>query len=195
MQTNIITWSTIHHFGSLWFEHLEVRKRLFIDVHGWNVPHNDRAEWDQYDTAATAYIITHRSGRVLASSRLLRCDHDSGGWSYMIRDAAKGRLQGIPANLIQAPPTSSDTWEATRFAADPVLPADLRNAALSENARQLIRYAEQQGASSILALMPPAFVRWLRQAGLETKRAGPIVQTGDGQRACVIASSLQPAYS
>jgi len=190
METSVISWSNIHEHGPLWFKHHCLRKQLFVDEMLWDIPHNDRAEWDQYDTASTLYVITHDTGRVLAASRLNRCNHNSGGWSYMIRDAALGKLQDIPSGLIDSAPIGCSTFEATRFTTDPNLDAETRNSALQENATQLARTAVLHGATTLIALMSPAFVRWLRKAGLKANRIGPIVKTGDGNRVCVIGADL-----
>ena len=81
MESVLVRWSTIHRFGDLWYQHHQIRKSLFVDDLGWNVPHNSEAEWDQYDTANTLYVITHAGGRVLASSRLLPGDVTNGAWT------------------------------------------------------------------------------------------------------------------
>jgi len=190
MQTAIITWATIHLHGDLWYQHHMIRKALFVDEMGWNVPHNSTAEWDQYDTPETVYVITHHEGHVLAASRMNPCAIQAPLWSYMIKDAAKGLLDGIPDTILQDPPQDTDTWEATRFTANPSLPHDERNRALSLNAQALAHEAKRRGINRLIALMPPAFIRWLRSEGLPTDRLGPTVKLPDGSRSCVIEMPL-----
>jgi len=181
MQTIICDWSTIHNFGPLWYEHLKVRKRAFVDAQGWNVPHTDEVEWDQYDTPLTTYIITHDLGRVLTASRLLPCSYCGPMHSHMIRDATLGRLASIPADIIDKPATDARSYEATRFTADPDLPRAVRVAALRENALELMRHCDRIGAERVFALMPPGFVAWLRRAGLSARPAGPVTSNGAGE--------------
>lgn len=186
MQTSIIKWNTIHEFGDLWWQHLQLRKQLFVDSKGWQIPHNSLAEWDQYDNANTIYVITHKEGRAIAASRLNPCNFESAGWSYMIRDAVLGRLPGIPADIADLPPTDPDTWEATRFTVDPTLTSEERNAALSQNATALAAAAREIHAKRLIALMPPAYIRWLSSIGLPTHRLGPTRQDAEGDRICVM---------
>lgn len=186
VETRVITWSNIHQNGDLWWQHLQLRKQLFVDHEAWDVPHNELAEWDQYDTANSIYLITHEKGKVVAASRLNPCHFESGGWSYMIKDATDGKLPGIPADILSNAPVQPNTWEATRFTVDPSLPSDERNRFLAANAVALRAEARKRGASNLLALMPPAYVRWLSGNGLPTKRLGPIRLDGTGARICVI---------
>ncbi|MCG7520869.1 acyl-homoserine-lactone synthase [Ruegeria sp. Ofav3-42] len=170
---------------------MKLRKRLFVDQNHWSIPHNTSVEWDQYDNPNTIYAITHNDGKPVAASRINPCNFESGGWSYMIRDAALGRLDGIPEDIIDNPTTRHDVWEATRFTADPDLSSGDRNAALSENAKALATAAKDTGAAKLIALMPPAFTRWLSSAGLPTFRIGPKCFDNEGKRICVMEMPLQ----
>ena len=181
MQTIICDWSSIHLYGPLWFEHLKVRKRAFVDVEGWDVPHTDQVEWDQYDTPLTKYIITHDKGRVLTASRVLPCDYSGPTFSHMIRDATLGRLPNIPPGIIPAASTERTSFEATRFTADPGLPRRTRVDALRKNAVDLIKHCERAGAECVFALMPPGFVAWLRRADLNAHAAGPVTENQKGE--------------
>jgi N-acyl-L-homoserine lactone synthetase len=182
----VVTWKTIHEHGPLWWEHHKLRKRLFVDQKAWDIPHNSEGEWDQYDTPDTAYVITHKNGRPLAASRLNQCNVQHGHWTYMIRDACAGKLPGIPAEIMASPPTDASIWEATRFTVDPDLSPDERNEVLALNAKALADTARAFGASKLIALMPPAFVRWLTSLGLKTVRAGPTCRDGLNNRICVM---------
>ncbi len=190
VETNIINWSSIHKNGDLWWQHLKLRKRLFVDHEAWEVPHNEVAEWDQYDTANSIYVVTHDQGRVLAASRLNPCSFEGGGWSYMIKDAIEGKLPGIPQDILLQTPDRAGTWEATRFTVDPTLSSQDRNTYLAANAQALKLEAKSRGAKELIALMPPAYVRWLTSNGLPTKRLGPTKRDGTGSRICVIGMDL-----
>lgn len=192
LRTSIITWSNSHLHGDLWYQHLCLRKRLFVDSMGWDIPHNGKCEWDQYDTANTIYAITHRHGRVTAASRMNPCNFSTPNSSYMIRDASLGHLPSIPSTIlpVEKAPTDHLTWEATRFTADPDLAPDRRNEALAANAHALANAAHQRGIDRLIALMPPAYIRWLSSIGLKTHRLGPTHKDSTGARCCVMAMPL-----
>lgn len=181
METIVCDWSNIHQHGPIWFEHLKVRKRAFVDEQGWDVPHTDEVEWDQYDTPLTKYVITHEAGRVLAASRVLPCSYAGPSFSYMIRDATLGRLPSIPPGILPDACTSATSFEATRFTVDPDLPRRTRVDALRKNAIDLMTHCERAGANRVFALMPPGFVAWLRRAGLNAHPAGPVTENSKGE--------------
>lgn len=190
MESCVITWKNLHEHGDLWWQHFGIRKQLFVDQKNWEIPHNALAEWDQYDTANTIYVLTHEDGKVIAASRINPCDFAGGGWSYMIRDACLGRLDGIPRDILDTPPTNEDTWEATRFTVDPSLAPEMRNAALATNAKALANAAKSQGINHLIALMPPAYIRWLTRIGLKTERLGPTKFDHNGEKICVMQMSF-----
>lgn len=173
MISTAITWSSIHQNGDLWVQHLKIRKKLFVDCKGWTVPHNTEYEWDQYDTGNTHYVITSDGSAVVAASRINPCDFESGTSSYMIRDAVLGRLPMLPTGMLETPPITRNTWEATRFAVDPTLDRDMKDQALAENAIALANHAGAIGARQLIAMMHPAFSRWLTRIGLKTIPIGP----------------------
>lgn len=190
LNTSIITWETIPQFGDLWWQQLKIRKSLFVDEEGWNIPHTDKVEWDQYDTPRTIYVVTHENGIVRSASRLNPCIQVGPNFSYMIKDACEGKLKGIPSSILSTPPVDDRIWEATRFTVDPRLPNEVRNAYLVENAKALADYARETGISHLLALMSPFFVRWLNSIGLSCRKAGPTTKLPDGKRVCVIEMPL-----
>ncbi|MEX0281334.1 MAG: acyl-homoserine-lactone synthase [Arenibacterium sp.] len=190
MKTSIITWADIHRHGDLWWQHLQLRRALFVNEKGWGVPHNHEAEWDQYDNANTVYVITHSEGQVLAASRLNPCNFESGGWSYMIRDACLGKLPGIPTDILNQTELFSDAWEATRFTVSQKISQDARDTALAENAKALYRAATQIKTPTLLALMRPGFIRWLTDIGLPTERLGPTRKDATGERICVMSMAI-----
>lgn len=181
METIICDWSSIHLHGPIWFEHLKVRKRAFVDGQGWDVHHTNEVEWDQYDTPLTKYVITHDGGRVLTASRVLPCSFSGPNYSNMIRDAALGRLPNIPPGIVATASTETTSFEATRFTADPSLPRRTKVDALRKNAINLIAHCERSGAKRVFALMPPGFVAWLRRADLNAHAVGPITENHKGE--------------
>ena len=190
MKTSYFNFENIHEYGDLWVQHLKIRKSLFVDEKGWNVPHNKHIEWDQYDTGNTIYVISHSDGIVFAASRLNPCDYEAYDRSYMIRDAYLGRLKNFPDLAFNAPPTDSTTFEATRFATNPALSQEIRTQALAHNANALADVAQVFGARRLIALMHPGFARWLSRRGLATKQVSPIVKDFDGSKVCVLQMDL-----
>ena len=192
MKTAIITWSTIHNHGDLWWQSLELRKKQFVDGQGWDIPHSDTAEWDQYDTPLTVYCITHDQNRVLASSRLIPCNiTPHNGWSYMLHDSVLGKLAGIPAQVTTLPIEDEHAWEATRFCVDPDLEIDVKNQALKFNAVALHKLALDLGASKLFSIMHPGFIRWLKSAGLPAQRLSKTVVTENGDKVCAIVMPIR----
>ncbi|WP_330447732.1 hypothetical protein FLP41_01715 (plasmid) [Paracoccus marcusii] len=78
----------------------------WIAWHGLH--HAEGIEFEQYDTFDTVYVIAHRDGRAIGGARLKRTDCSFGGgkvvYSYMIRDAHRGLLPGMPTNLCRDEP-------------------------------------------------------------------------------------------
>ena len=46
--------SELHKHGSAFFDFLALRKKVFVDDLGWDVPHDDTLEMDQYDNRGQA---------------------------------------------------------------------------------------------------------------------------------------------
>jgi N-acyl-L-homoserine lactone synthetase len=86
----------------------EARKRVFVDLLGWDLPVlADRFEIDQYDDAHARYLILADGDQNhLASARLLPTTRPH------ILDTLFAELCDAP------PPTGPDTWEITRFCLD-----------------------------------------------------------------------------
>lgn len=190
MKTAILNFENIHQHGDLWLQHLKLRKSLFVDEKGWQVPHNTIIEWDQYDTGNTQYIISHIEGQVVAASRLNPCSFEACERSYMIRDAQLGRLEGFPKLQFDNPPTNCDVFEATRFTVNPSLQQTQRTQALEHNAQALAVTARNLGASKLIALMHPGFAGWLSRLGLPTSHVSPPVRDKDGSKICVLQMEL-----
>lgn len=177
MQVHIMDWSTMHTYGDLWYRHLNLRKKVFIDGLGWDVPHSSRAEWDQYDTDFTTYFVVTDNSECVASARVMPTDCPL---SYMILDAQEGKLAGIPPNIISKAPRSREVWEATRFAISPGAddPGELQKTLVTA----MIAWADSNHIRQLIALMPLAVYRGFRgYAVIETEPAVVI----DGRKSAV----------
>lgn len=186
METATITWSSIHHYGGLWFDHLRLRKSLFVDREGWDVPHDKESEWDQYDSPEATYLVTHQGGRALAALRILSCAVAQPMHSYMIRDAALGLSPNIPPAVMATPSTRAQDYEITRLVVDPHLNRAARARAMAVLSRDAMHHLEERGARRVFALTSPGFIGWFRRMGVAAHQAGPVVVNDLGERFCVL---------
>lgn len=184
IETKVVQFSAFQLPKSQWTaeQHLlqdfmQLRRQVFADGKGWRVWLACTSDLDQYDQLDAYYIIAFEpgTGKVLAGCRLLRCDrggatpghHDM---TYMVRDAVRGVLPGLPLDLCyEDPPCDAGIWELTRFAS---------NGAPGSGAQVLARVGEflvQQQARGFIFLSPPAVSRLAKPAGFTNVRAlGPL---------------------
>jgi len=162
---------------------LKLRKQIFVDHLGWNIPHSAVFEAEQYDRADSVYVVVHDGSSVLAGARLLNTtspDPD-GRFSYMIRDAYLHRLPGLPSEICGAAPTvDPKVWELTRLVTYPGIQ-------LSERILQATdQFLASVGAEQCLFLGSPAFMRMASRMGYATRNLGAIQHNQDG---CFLAFS------
>ncbi|MEL7212522.1 MAG: acyl-homoserine-lactone synthase [Pseudomonadota bacterium] len=180
--------SDMHLHGSAFFEFLKLRKRFFVDDLGWDIPHDDRVEMDQYDNPSAHYSLVIRDGQVIGGARAMPTTAVWGPHSYMLRDAAKGMLSDIPCDVMDADLATPRIWEITRFVVQDTLCAVERSRCLTLILDGLVCIAKTRGGVELMALSPLPMVRALRQLGYSAKRVGqPHVDTGDGRRYAVIS--------
>jgi len=61
--------SSLHLHGPAFYDFLALRKRHFVDVLGWDIPHNELVEMDQYDNPTAHYsVVLATSPRMCATS-------------------------------------------------------------------------------------------------------------------------------
>lgn len=159
---------------------LRLRKEVFIDAMRWSLFESEAMEFEQYDALGTAYVIAHEGEEVRGGARLLRSDNRHGNgryvYSYMIRDAWRGMLPGLPEALCEKePPVAADVWELTRLATgrDPGLARDILDAAND--------WLRTQGARKCLFLGPPAFMRMAKSMGYDPRPMGRVAGNSDGR--------------
>ena len=159
---------------------LRLRRAVFIEKLDWPLHHGEAMEYEQYDRADTVYLVAHEGDRVLGGARLLRTDRTSGAgrvrYSYMIRDAWLGLLDGLPPAICDAePPTRPDVWELTRMVS--TAGAAVAAAVLEASNAYLL----EQGATSCLILGSPAFMRMARTRGYDLRPMGSVQGNRDGR--------------
>ena len=161
-------------YGDLFVEFMRARRGVFIDTLKWNLPQTDGMEFDQYDTPEARWVAVHEYGEVLAGIRLMPTTSRCACYSYMLRDAQLGLLPGIPDDvLFFKAPVEPKTWEATRlFIVDGV------DAKRRPQVQRLLLNAMQQtavdnGATSVIGIVPAVFSRWLKRIGMDASPVGP----------------------
>lgn len=181
--------SQMHNYGPAFYAFLGLRKRFFVDTLGWNIPHDDEVEMDQYDNPKAWYSLVLKDGEVIGGARAMATDVSWGSHTYMLRDAVKGKLIDIPPSVLGQDIAESKTWECTRLVmSDDVSTHADRSTCLSLIVQGLIDVAADQGAERLMSLSPLALMRALRQLGFGAERIGePYLNDNDGRRYAVLS--------
>lgn len=170
----ILSFQNIHQHGELLVDFLRARKRTFIDRLHWTLPQVDGMEFDQYDTPLCRWIVIHEFGEVMGGIRLTPTTARCGIYSYMLRDAQLGLLDGIPRDvLFFDAPVSQTIWEASRLFITEEVPAHRRLQVQSVLMGNLATSAREVGASQVIGIVPAVWSRWLRRLDLDAVPVGP----------------------
>lgn len=146
------------------------RKRLFVDLFGWDVPVVDgQFEIDQFDTDQTVYIIcADATGAHEASLRLMPTTKP-----HMLQDLFD---QLCPGGV----PTGPTTWESTRLCLPQRHGAarrrELRNALISA----MVDFAIARGIERLTGVLPDAFRKEVLAMGWAAEPLGPPVRVESG---------------
>jgi len=181
--------SQMHNFGSSFYDFLRLRKSFFVDNLGWNIPHDDDVEMDQYDNPQAWYSLVLKQGKVIGGARAMSTTAQWGSHTYMLRDAVKGKLIDIPAHVLGRDIQEENMWECTRLVmSDDVSTHAERSECLSKIVGGLVDVAAENGASQLMSLSPLALMRALRQLGFGAERIGePYLNDNDGRRYAVLS--------
>lgn len=101
MQNITFGFTDLHHHNTAFFDFLKLRKEFFVDTLGWDIPHDDSFEMDQYDNPKAFYSLVVRDGQVIGGARAMATTAKWGTHSYMLRDAVKGKLIDIPPSVLK----------------------------------------------------------------------------------------------
>jgi len=159
----------------------QLRQQVFIDQMKWELDASEGLEYEQYDVSPIAhYVVAHEDDQVIAGARLLRCDTRVGpektGYSYMIRDAWRGRID-LPSEMCEEePPTDTESWELTRLVSTSRDPKVARAVLDGANA-----YLAQLGAKRCLMLGAPILMKMAQRYGYQPRALGPVVGNKDGR--------------
>ncbi len=180
-------------------EYLRLRKRFFVDRLGWDIPHTDSDEQDQYDNPTAWYSLAiDDDGHVAGGVRLMPTSSEWHGHTYMLRDAHKGRIKGIPPWVMEDEIVSPQVWEMTRL----VLSEDLETSAeraecLEAIGEGLKKIAAETECQEFMGLTFPAMARALKKIGyLAESVTRPYRDPSDGRAYSILRIPvMQHAHS
>lgn len=177
MQTTTLSFANLHNHGELFANMLRARRELFIVHNKWQLPEAMGMEYDQYDTPASRWVVVHdQEGRVLAGNRLTPTTTQCGIYSYMIRDAQRGLLDTIPANLLhETAPVAPHIWESSRLFVSHDVPSSIRRRVHAQLIAQLGESVRALGATHCLTLLAATWPRWADRVGVKMKGMGPVL--------------------
>lgn len=177
VRVTTLSFHNIHEYGNLFTNYLKARREVFIVHRGWVLPEVDGMEFDQYDTPLSRWIVLHEYGEVLAGIRLTPTTAQCAQYSYMIRDAQRGLLNGIPRDLLFLDaPVKDHVWEATRLFVSSRVSAKRRMRIQTILMLEMSRSARALGVSYIIGIVPAIFHRWMKRIGMSAFPVGPILE-------------------
>ena len=175
--------SDFHRHGPAFYEFLSLRKRVFVDELGWDVPHDARVEMDQYDTPVAHYCLVRKGGVVVGGARAMATTAVWGQHTYMLRDAYSGKLPHIPPHVMSVEIASPKVWECTRLVISDVLTTQAeRSACLAMIVDGLVDTARAQGAEELICLSSLALMRALRGLGYGVTKLGDTYRNDEDGR-------------
>lgn len=173
MHNIIFDMPSLHKHGSAYFDYLRLRKRYFVDILGWDIPHNDLYEMDQYDNPTAFYSLAVQNSTVLGGVRLIQTDAEWGRHTYMMRDALHNKIDGIPPHLVGEEIVSPQVWEMTRLVIDPDLrTTTARQDCLNAIGEGLHKVADSTACQEFFGLTAPTVARALRRLGYLAENVG-----------------------
>ncbi|WP_417809277.1 acyl-homoserine-lactone synthase [Thioclava sp.] len=183
MHNQTFEFSQLHQHGTAFYDFLRLRKKVFVDQLGWDVPHNNDVEMDQYDTPLAHYSIVIKDGEVVGGARAMSTTAIWGPNTYMLRDAHLGKLDHIPAEVLPDDIASDSVWECTRLVISDTLGTQVdRTTCLRLVVDGLVERAMERGADEMICLSSLALMRALRQVGYDVSRMGPIYRNDEDGR-------------
>jgi N-acyl-L-homoserine lactone synthetase len=94
----------------------------------------------------------------------------------MIRDAQRGLLETIPANLLYDPaPMATHIWESSRLFVAHDTPAAIRRRVHTQLIMQLGETVRSLGATHCLTLLSATWPRWADRVGVKMRAMGPVL--------------------
>jgi N-acyl-L-homoserine lactone synthetase len=177
MSVICLDWESAHAHGSAWISQHRFRYDVFVDRMGWNLPHFNGLEFDQFDTPAAKYIVClDEDGTVRGVTRLLPTT-----LPYMLRELwpeLAGRFE-----------EGERIWEATRFGVDRSIGRIAHLRVVHELIAACQEFGLCNGIEHYLCVMPVAILRRvIERSGCATEPLGPPVTVG---RHRVVAAKIE----
>lgn len=184
----------MHRYGTAFYDYLKMRKRVFVDELGWDIPHNDFVEMDQYDNPMTHYSLVVRNGQLLGGARAMSTTAEWNGAGCMVNDIIEGKLPTIPPSVIENPIRTPLVWECSRLVmAEDIGSVEDRAECLSLIVDGLADMARAQGATELISLTRLPLMRALRQLGWNCDRLGkPYSQDGRSYAVLTMPATKTP---
>lgn len=196
MENIVFNMAAMHRHGSAFYDYLRLRKTFFVDQLNWDIAHDDEVEMDQYDNPQAWYsLVVNDDGEVVGGARAMAASVKWGQHSFMLKDAADGKLGTIPPSIMDGVELGGRVWESTRI----VISDELRTQAERSLCLSLImdgvaEVALRHGGTELIGLSRVTLVRALRSLGFPAERRGtPYVCADDGRQYAVLAMPLRPA--
>ncbi len=143
MRTILVSWKNLNVYHKYWVDHHRLRKEIFVNRLGWDVPNYDELEFDEFDTPPAHYALCiDDDDRVCGMSRLMSTRNP-----YMIE---KLWPEWLEHNL----PKSDLIWEVTRFGVAGHLSASKRSEVIDQVTRQVYQFGLDRGVDEYLIVMP-----------------------------------------
>ena len=181
-----------HRHGTAFHQYLQLRKRFFVDLLDWDIPHNEAVEMDQYDNPCAHYALVLVGPTVVGGARVMPTTSAWGKHSYMLRDAHQGKL-GIPSSAVPEDISEDAVWEITRFVvSDEVQTHEDRSYCLSLIMTAAIEILDAHGGRELISLSPVPMARTLRQLGFPAQQIGDPYRETDGRRYAMLRMATVP---
>lgn len=167
MVTLINRYNKDRHTGVLAAMHA-ARKRVFVDLLGWPVPHDGTYERDVFDDDEAVYLVVRDpgNGEHLASARLLRTDRP-----HILGDLFPQLCDGEV-------PRGPDIREITRFCLAAGIGRTARLAARKQLVRSFVEYALLSGIRSFTGVAEMGWLSQILAAGWDVRPLGLPQQVG-----------------
>ena len=138
------------------------RKRVFIDLLGWDLSHDGEGEFDDFDDEFAEYLIVQdqATGEHLASLRLLRTDR-----RHLLQDSFAHLCDG-------GVPTGPDIREVTRLCISPRRRAGERLQARNLLIRSLVEYGLMTGIRAYTGVAEMSWLSQILAAGWDCRPLG-----------------------
>jgi acyl homoserine lactone synthase len=198
MRNIIFNMAAMHRHGSAFYDFLRLRKSFFVDQLGWDIPHDDEVEMDQYDNPQAWYVVVlDDDDHLVGGARVMPNTARWGSHTFMLKDAVDGKLGSIPSTIMDGVKVGGRVWEVTRIAISDELQTQAeRSECLSLISVGCSEVALKHGATELICLSLVPLVRALRSLGFPVERRGtPYVCADDGRQYAVLAMPLRPAVA